>query len=120
MMFEITATRHFSAAHRLRLNDGSLEPLHGHNWTLTVTVGAEKLDPIGVVMDFHDLERRVDQILVPLHNRHLNETAAFADLNPSAENVALHVARALALPPGIRLISVQVWETDGNSAVYRA
>jgi 6-pyruvoyltetrahydropterin/6-carboxytetrahydropterin synthase len=37
MPFDITATRTFSAAHQLRLYDGSLEPLHGHNWVVRVT-----------------------------------------------------------------------------------
>ena len=120
MTLQIATTRHFSAAHQLRLYDGSLEPLHGHNWKVRVTVSAGKLDEIGVVMDFHELERRVDQLLAPLHNRHLNETTPFADLNPSAENVALYVGRGLSLPSGVTLTSVEVWETEGNSAIYRA
>ena len=118
-MFEITTTRFFSAAHALRLYDGSLEPVHGHNWRVKVTVGARKLDSIGVVMDFHELERLLDELIIPLHNRHLNDTPQFASLNPSAENVALHVGRELKLPEGVTLLSVEVWETDTNSAVYR-
>src|SRR3954462_1172619 len=102
MPFEITTTRIFSAAHQLRLYDGTLEPLHGHNWRVKVTVAAEALDAIGVVMDFHELERLVDEIIGPMHNRHLNDLAAFASLNPSAENVALHLGRALQLPPAVR------------------
>ena len=122
MGFEITTTRSFAAAHQLRLYDGSLEPLHGHNWRVKVTVASERLDAIGVVMDFHELERLVDAILAPMHNRHLNEVPPFeAELNPSAENVALHVGRSLSprLPRGVRVVSAEVWETDGNSAVYR-
>jgi 6-pyruvoyltetrahydropterin/6-carboxytetrahydropterin synthase len=119
MPFEITSAREFAAAHQLRLYDGSLEPLHGHNWRVKVTVAADRLDPIGVVMDFHDLERRIDAIVAPMHNRHLNDLATFERLNPSAENVAFHVGQTLALPAGIRLLSVEVWETSGNSAVYR-
>jgi 6-pyruvoyltetrahydropterin/6-carboxytetrahydropterin synthase len=118
-MFEITTTRFFSAAHALRLYDGSLEPVHGHNWRVKVTVGAGKLDAIGVVMDFHELERLVDELVAPLHNRHLNEIKPFVALNPSAENVALHVGRELKLPEGVRLLRVEVWETDTNSAIYR-
>ena len=120
--FEITTTRTFAAAHQLRLYHGSLEPLHGHNWRVKVTVAAPTLDPIGVVMDFHELERLVDAIIAPLHNRHLNEVAPFSsELNPSAENVALHVGRTLSprLPQGVRLVSAEAWETDENSAVYR-
>jgi 6-pyruvoyltetrahydropterin/6-carboxytetrahydropterin synthase len=123
MGFEITTTRGFSAAHQLRLYDGSLEAVHGHNWRVKVTVSAAKLDRIGVVMDFHELERLVDAVTMPLHNRHLNELPPFAsELNPSAENVALHVGRSVAprLPEGVRLVSAEVWETDENSAVYRA
>ena len=119
MPFDITTTREFSAAHQLKLYDGSLEPLHGHNWRVKVTVSAEKLDAIGVVMDFHELERLVDAIIMPMHNGHLNNLAAFAEMNPSAENVALHIARSLKLPTA-RLVSVEVWETTNNSAVYRA
>src|SRR4051794_20203496 len=91
MSFEIRVTRHFSAAHQLCLYDGSLEPLHGHNWQIRVTVSAKKLDSIGVVMDFHELERLVDQIISPMHNRNLNDLSPFASINPSAENVALHI-----------------------------
>src|SRR5688572_2195891 len=40
MTFEITTTRHFSAGHQLVLYDGSLEPLHGHNWVVKVSVTA--------------------------------------------------------------------------------
>jgi 6-pyruvoyltetrahydropterin/6-carboxytetrahydropterin synthase len=118
-MFEITTTRSFSAAHALRLYDGSLEPVHGHNWRVKVTVGAGQLDSIGVVLDFHELEWRVDALIMPLHNRHLNDTDPFSSLNPSAENVALYLGRSLELPEGVRLLGVEVWETDTNSAVYR-
>jgi 6-pyruvoyltetrahydropterin/6-carboxytetrahydropterin synthase len=120
MPFDISTTRRFAAAHALRLYDGSLEPVHGHNWRVRVTVSARKLDAIGVVMDFHELERLVDAIVTPWHNRHLNEMPPFdRELNPSAENVACHVGRALNLPQNVRLNAVEVWETDENSAVYR-
>lgn len=119
MPYELTTTRHFAAAHQLRLYDGSLEPLHGHNWRVQVCVAADHLDPIGVVMDFHELERLVDAVVGPMHNRHLNDLPAFAQLNPSTEHVALHIARSLELPPLINLQWVQVWETPENSARYR-
>ena len=120
MPFEITTTRNFSASHQLRLYDGSLEPLHGHNWKVKVSIAAAKLDPIGVVMDFHDLERRLNLIVDLLHNRHLNEIPPFDTYNPSAEQVAGHIGSALQLPDDVKLISVEVWETEENSAVYRA
>ena len=119
MPFQISTTRHFAAAHQLRLYDGSLEPVHGHNWRVRVTVSAASLDAIGVVMDFHELERLVDAVVVPWHHRHLNECEPFAGpagLNPSAEHVAMHVGRAVsaALPARVSLASAEVWETDAG------
>ena len=118
MSFQITTVREFSAAHQLRLYHGEMEPLHGHNWRVRVTVSAEQLDAIGLVMDFHKLERMVDRVVDPLHNGTLNAMPAFAELNPSAENVAFHIGRSLRLPKGVALTSVEVWETAGNSALY--
>ena len=120
MPFEIATLRTFSAAHALRFPDGSVEPVHGHNWRVKVTVATAGLDAIGCVMDFHELERLVDALIQPLHNRHLNDLPPFAqELNPSTENVAYHLGRSLVLPPGVVLRSVEVWETDTNSALYR-
>ena len=124
MPFLITTTRTFSAAHQLRLYDGSIEPIHGHNWRVEVTVSAAQLDAIGVVMDFHELERLLDEIIQPMHNRHLNELPMFARLNPSAENVAKYfydeVTRLLrTLPPGAHVTDVILWETDTSRAQYR-
>jgi 6-pyruvoyltetrahydropterin/6-carboxytetrahydropterin synthase len=118
MPFQIRTVRSFSAAHQLRLYDHSLEPLHGHNWRVAVTVAAPRLDAIDVVMDFHELERLVDAIITPMHNRHLNDLVGFTTLNPSAEGVALFIGRSLVLPPGITLIQVEVWETPENSALF--
>ena len=120
MGFEITITRDFSASHQLRLYDGSLEPLHGHNWHVVVTVGAKKLDSIGVVMDFHELQRLLDAIIEPMHNRHLNDLAAFGSTNPSAEQVAAHIADVLEVPGGARLVWVEVWETPDCRARWLA
>ena|SRR5208282_756315 len=119
MPFEITATADFSASHQLRLYDGALEPLHGHNWKVKVVAAAEKLDKIGVVMDFHDLAAILATVIEPMHHRHLNDLPAFANTNPSAENVAVHIAKTLKLPKGIKLLSVEVWETLEFSALYR-
>ncbi|HVT88043.1 MAG TPA: 6-carboxytetrahydropterin synthase [Tepidisphaeraceae bacterium] len=119
MAFQITITRDFSASHQLRLYDGSIEPLHGHNWHVRVTAEAARLDKMGVVMDFHELQRLLDQIVGPMHNRHLNELPEFGQKNPSAENVALHIAETLKLPAPVRLKEVQAWETPDCRAIWR-
>jgi 6-pyruvoyltetrahydropterin/6-carboxytetrahydropterin synthase len=118
--FAITTTTAFPAAHALRMYDGKLETLHEHTWRVKVTVASAELDSIGVVMDFHDLTGRLEAILSTLRNRSLNDLPAFAVANPSAENVAVFIARALAIPLPAVLESVEVWETDENSAIFRA
>jgi 6-pyruvoyltetrahydropterin/6-carboxytetrahydropterin synthase len=118
MPFQITTTHEFSAAHAIVLYDGTIEPVHGHNWRVSITVASDKLDSIGVVMDFHQLQRLVDEVIGPMHNRHLNELPAFANLNPTTENVAVYVANSLKLPAGVRLSKVEVWETWDCSAAY--
>jgi 6-pyruvoyltetrahydropterin/6-carboxytetrahydropterin synthase len=119
MPFEITVTRTFSAAHQLRLADGSVEPWHEHDWVVAVTVSAQQLDAIGVVMDFHELEGQVDRIINSMRNRTLNELDAFARRNPSAEHVARYIADAIRLPESVSLDSVQVTEAPGCVATYR-
>lgn len=119
MTYEISIRETFSASHQLRLYDGSLEPLHGHDWTVIVTVAADQLDEIGVVMDFHVLERKLKKILAPFESKHLNEIEPFTSLNPSAENVASHIAGSLTLPEKVRLVLVEAWETPDERARVR-
>lgn len=119
-MFEVTVETTFAAAHALRLGD-TREPLHGHNWHVTVTLAGPTLDPDGLLVDFHAVEHLLRDITAPFHNANLNDTPPFTDLNPSAENVALHIARALVA--GLRggrasIRSVRVTEAPGCAATY--
>jgi len=120
MPFEISIEREFAAAHQIRLHDGTLEPLHGHNWQVRVTVAADNLDEAGTVMDFHHLQRLVDVVLEPMQNRNLNEVPALRGINPSAESVAQYIGRTLVLSDdSLRLVKVSVTEAPGCRAVYR-
>lgn len=122
-MYEITVRKSFAAAHAIRLPDGSLEPVHGHNWDVAVTVGRKGLDAIETVMDFHVLERLVEEVIGPWHNRHLNEVAPFDEgtVNPTAERVAWWIGMNVAerLPEGVALLTATVGEAPGCSATYR-
>ena len=122
MPYHITLSRWFSASHQLRLADGSLEPLHGHNWQVRFVVAREDggLDGIGTVHDFHDVQRLLDEVLAGLHNTHLNDHPVFAGgkLNPTTEHVALHLGRSVRLPGGLRVRAVEVWETPDCSATW--
>ena len=122
-MYEVTVTRVISAAHAIRLPDGSHEPIHGHNWQVRLTVTAAQLNNIDVVMDFHELEQMIDAILTPANNRNLNDFGPFVDgkISPTAERVAWWVGTQISerLPEGITLASVCVTEAPSCQAVYK-
>jgi 6-pyruvoyltetrahydropterin/6-carboxytetrahydropterin synthase len=126
-MYEATIERSFSAAHALRLPDGTLEPMHGHDWEVRVTVATDGLDEMDTVMDFHRLEQIVEAVIGPWRNRTLNELPPFRgeggglEVNPSAERVAEQIAWSVggALPEPVWLRAVGVKEAPGCWARYR-
>lgn len=119
-MFELTVERDFSAAHAVRIGD-HVEPIHGHNWRVRATVRGDRLDANELLIDFHQLERWLDEIVRPFHDRALNKVAPFDTVNPTAERVVEHIADALArrLPERVTLSSVSVTEAPGCTATYR-
>ncbi|MEM7576281.1 MAG: 6-carboxytetrahydropterin synthase [Planctomycetota bacterium] len=128
MPFAITVTTTFSAAHALKLPDGTFEPVHGHDWKVEVTVAANGLDAMDTVMDFHPLQDKLEALVKPWRNNDLNRCAPFAGpspalpkVNPSAERVAEHVGVSIAksLPDAVTLESIAVKESPGCVALYR-
>ena len=119
-MYEITIERDFHADHALTIA-GRTEPTHGHDWHVSVVVRGAELDEDGLLLDFHLLEQRLDRILSSLRDRELNRTGPFARINPTAEQIARHLADTLApaLPGGIRLSRVDVTEAPGCTATYQ-
>jgi 6-pyruvoyltetrahydropterin/6-carboxytetrahydropterin synthase len=120
-MFELTVTMEFSAAHRLRGYEGACERLHGHNYKVDATLESEKLDKLGMAMDFKAVKAALADILDRVDHQFLNETGVFKEINPTAENIAKWIADELAgkLPSGVGVKSVTVWESDRCGATYR-
>jgi 6-pyruvoyltetrahydropterin/6-carboxytetrahydropterin synthase len=120
-MYAIEVTSVFAAAHQLKLPDGQLEPLHGHNWEVTVRIASPRLDAMDTVMDFHQLERTLESVVGGWRNRHLNEVPPFSGgVNPSAERVAEVIATAVAphVPAPAQVAEVRVTEAPGCVAIH--
>ena len=119
-MFTISIETNFQASHQLILPDGSKEPLHSHDWVVTAAVSSEKLDDMGVVMDFCALREMVENVTANLDNTALGEVEHFRRNNPSAENVAMYIYDKLRveLPDGVELQSIKVVEEPGCSAEF--
>ncbi len=126
-MFSLTVEHTFSAAHALVIS-GAQEPLHGHDFHVTVTVeglGENPLDADGLLCDFHTVHDVLKAVCEPFHNNNLNRVEPFkSGLNPSAELIAKHLYDQLAarlgasLAPNARVASVRISESPGCHAIY--
>jgi len=131
----VTVTRrvHFNAAHRLHnpaLSDGENRRLfgpcnnpnfHGHNYELDISVEGEIDARSGYVADLGEVKRVADAIVLEaLDHKNLNlDVPAFAELNPTAENIVVVIWRMLeGRVPG-RLVRLVLWETPRNYVEYR-
>ncbi|MHC4694008.1 MAG: 6-pyruvoyl trahydropterin synthase family protein [Planctomycetota bacterium] len=119
-MWMVSVETHFWASHSLTLPDGSKEPAHSHNFSVTAEVGTEKMADIGLVMDFHRLKAMLDDIVAVFDNVALENIDYFQQHNPTAENVAKYVYEKLRpqLPEGVKLEAIRVIEEPGCSAKF--
>jgi len=120
-MFELKVITRFAAAHQLKMVAQKCENLHGHNWKIEVCVAGESLDDAGILVDFGVIKTHVAEIMKRLDHKFLNELEVFGDGNPSSENIARYVARALQgsmSVPGVRVSRVTAWESEDASATY--
>lgn len=122
-LFEVFREVEFSAAHSLRGYRGRCENLHGHNWKVRVHVKARELNPLGMVMDFGEIEEALNAILAKLDHQNLNETSPFVTTNPTSENIAKYIFREASKiidTDNLRVDRVMIWEKDNSCAVYEA
>ncbi|MFQ5863075.1 MAG: 6-carboxytetrahydropterin synthase QueD [Candidatus Brocadiales bacterium] len=119
-MFELIVETDFAAAHSLRGYQGKCESLHGHNWKVQVVLRAEKLDGLGMVLDFKDVNGMIGEILETVDHKNLNDLAYFKDDNPTTENVSrvLYAELSKKLPKEVSVSKVTTWESDRCGASY--
>ena len=120
-MYELTVERTFSAAHHLSGYEGPCGRLHGHNYRVQITVSGSQLDHQGLLMDFGRLKTVCDEVIGELDHTDLNQHPAFADANPSSENLARYIFTQVAArleQSAVRLSAVSVWESDTSRATY--
>lgn len=124
-MYELTVQAEFCAAHAIVMG-GKREPVHGHNWGVTLTLCGPTLDADGLLCDFHAVASALGAVIAPFQNADLNTTPPFDRTNPTAEHVARHIAAATqcalggVLPEGTAVASCRVTEAPGCSATYYA
>ncbi|MBM3939665.1 MAG: 6-carboxytetrahydropterin synthase [SAR202 cluster bacterium] len=130
---KVTKTIDFCYGHRLLDYDGKCRHLHGHNGLLEVDVTSERLDGLGMVMDFTDIREivkgwvdanldhrmllsRRDPVVPMLQG--IGEPLYLLDDNPTAENIAKLIFREVR-EQGLQVSEVRLWETPNSYATYR-
>lgn len=121
-LWRLTVRSEFCAAHALRHYKGKCERIHGHNYSVEVTVEGSVLShDTELLMDFGDLKALVKTALEKLDHQFLNEIPPFDLINPSAENLSRVIWQNLApvMPEHIKLYAVTVMEKNIQSATYQ-
>lgn len=126
---------HFNAAHRLHnplWSDEQNEKVfglcnnknyHGHNYELIVKVSGVPDVETGYVMDIKLLSELIEDVVIKkFDHKNLNlDTAEFANLNPTAENIAIVIYDLLRPKLDRSLdLKIKLYETERNFVEYPA
>lgn len=120
-MLELSVQGSFSAAHQLIGYEGDCRVVHGHNFTVEVTVKVLELNDIGIGIDFRDIKKELNFFLDQLDHRNLSELEQFKKVNPTSENIAIWLYKNLSQrfnSGNVKLEKVTVKESPKYSATY--
>lgn len=132
-MITVSRKAHFNAAHRLYRKDWSFEKndeifgkcnnpnFHGHNYDLIVSVTGEIDKETGYVIDMKVLKDIIkSEVENAFDHKNLNlEVPEFADLNPTAENIAVVIYNKMKSELDSKLdLEITLYETPRNFVTY--
>lgn len=131
-MYRVAREIHFSYGHRLVDYVGKCANLHGHNARVLIEISSEKLNHLGMVVDFYEIKKVIGQWIDKTldHKTILCEKDPLVKVlqdagegiivikeNPTAEALAKMIfdeARRERLP----VSRVTLWETENSCAIY--
>ncbi len=125
------------AGHRVVNQGGHCEQLHGHEYKFELFCAAEKLNDIGMVLDFGEIKKRLCQWLEDRWDHRflvwnqdpwrdslikIDPKVVVVPFNPTAENIAEHMVEVVGpealYGTGVVLVGCRVNETSKCSAFY--
>ena len=80
--------------------------MHGHNWKVEVEITGEKLDKIGMVVDFKEIRKATNLVVDELDHEFLNNLEPFSEDNPTAENIARYIFSKLSENSLIKMLKL--------------
>lgn len=101
----------FSAAHSIP-GHYKCGRIHGHNFKVEVEISGEVKN--GMVMDFFDLKKEVNEIIAKFDHALLNELIEI----PTSENICIAIYQELK-KRGFKVVRVKVSENDDKWAEIR-
>ena len=120
-MFKLIVKKEFSSAHILNGHPGDCKRMHGHNWTVEAKVEGDKINKIGMVIDFKDIKNKLGEIISRLDHRYLNDVEPFKKNNPTAENISKYIYKELSKninTDNIKVSEIKLWETSNSAVIY--
>lgn len=141
-MISCTKKIEFDAAHRIIGHTGGCQMVHGHRYVVEITFAANKLNAMGMVLDFKEIKGRFktwidenwdhniilhkdDNKLGELINNYTGQKAFYLDSNPTSESISYYLFTVVLhkvfsdVPHYIDLCkSIRVWETPTSSSCY--
>lgn len=121
--FELTIEVEFCGAHILVGHQGKCANLHGHNYKTEVCIIGNKLNEIGMLIDFADLKKEVNNVVDTLDHKYINEIdyPEFLEGKTSAENIAKYIFERVEMKlnsNNAKVEYVRIWETSKYSVKY--
>ncbi len=109
----------FDSAHKLPNYKGKCKNLHGHTYFLEVTIRGTINDKTGMIMDFSDIEKTVNEsVIKKLDHCYINDIIKI----PTAENIVQWIWKVL-LPKfkeyEVELYKLKLWETPSSFVSYK-
>ncbi len=119
--YSLKVLTEFASAHTLKNYPGACSRMHGHNWKVELEVEANRLDEVGIAIDFKQMKRAANEVCDRLDHQYLNDIEPFNKINPSAENIAAYLYQEIGKlinDDTAKVCSVTLWETDRASVRY--
>lgn len=131
-MYRVVQQISFIYGHRLLNYHGKCAQLHGHNGITEIELRSYKLDSLGMVYDFDDIEKIMQAWIHEVFDhkmllnkrdplvdvfKSLGEPVYLFDENPTAEVIAREIFLR-AKSQGLPVFEVRVWETPTSIAAY--
>ncbi|HAW49676.1 TPA: 6-carboxytetrahydropterin synthase QueD [bacterium] len=116
-MYKLIFEDNFSAAHLILGYKGNCSRLHGHNYKVRVYIKKEKLDSLGMVMDFSKIKEALSSIILSLDHKNLGDIPPFDKIQQTSENIAFYIFNELSKKID-GLYEVRISEKEGRWAGY--